>query len=103
MSAALNLARLTAFESGYFVLLVVVVGFLAWRIRKNAIIVFSSLTVILVSSGFLLRDSWENDGWASGVLGALICVLYVGEIDAGDFQTFQRNRRELLKNSGAPG
>jgi ABC-type proline/glycine betaine transport system permease subunit len=74
MSVAFILLGWTTFGPVRSLLLIVVFGFMAWRIRRNMIIVFGSLIVILVSSGSLFRNSWENASRPLAALGASIFI-----------------------------
>ena len=74
MRAAFIFAGLTTFGIGQILFLIVIFAFLAWRIRRNMVIVLGSITVILVSSGFLFMDSWER---ANSPLAALAVFVFI--------------------------
>jgi hypothetical protein len=72
MSGDLIFAGLTTLGTGLIFLLIVIFAFVAWRIRRNMVIVLGSITVILVSSGFVVMDSWEHANSPLAASGAVV-------------------------------
>ena len=75
MRAALIFASLTPLGIRRILFVIVIFALFAWRIRRNMVIVLSSLTVILVSSGFLFMDSWGHANWPLAALGAIVFIV----------------------------
>src|SRR6266851_8272012 len=70
MKSSFAFAALTRLGIGRLVILIVIFAFFAWRNRRNVVIALGSLAVILVSSGFLLMDSWDYAKLPLAALGA---------------------------------
>jgi hypothetical protein len=78
MTAAFFFAGLTTFGIGQILLVIAIFAFLAWRVRRNMVIVLGALSVILVCSGFLTIDSWERaDSFLTAVGTVVFAVALV--------------------------
>jgi hypothetical protein len=97
MSVAFILLGWTTFGPVRSLLLIAVFGFLAWRIRRNMIIASGSLIVILISSGSLFRNSWENASRPLAALGASIFIFASVELVMAISRMFSGTGKKPLR------
>jgi hypothetical protein len=75
MRAAFIFEGLTPLGIRRVLLVIVIFGLFAWRIRRNMVIVLSSLTVILIYGGSLSINSWEHANSPLAALGAVVFIV----------------------------